>query len=444
MKYIEQTKSFLLTFLVLLSVTLTLMIWSYKPDYELIEESKVEEILIGETKELKDVLKPYRALFRQNDEYYGTVSTNVINSIYDQLSTIHTSQLNLINSDLTDAEINEILRMNNQVTLFFNEEIPIQIFANLLSISDKEVPDASFTRLLVDWSGIEANDQVQLLFLNTEKRTLFRASADVPNTKRFLAEVTEPAKTYSPYTEVERDSLLSLYVTQDPLKSTKYTYFIDETHTDKFKNLLFSDPNIVKGNIESAQSEKYTDGTSLMTVDKQNRIFNYVYPPAESIALIPSERLLSDSFDFVNDHGGFTVDYRLSTMNIGKHMTEYQMFLHGYPIYSNMTMTRIVTTWGENRIFRYRRPYYSIESNADIPSERTVKQLSSGTEVIAGLQNDSESSFEDIDDLVVGYYLTQDLEKDLFLLEPSWFIISNNSWTRILPEHLGGIDNGLE
>ena len=107
-----------------------------------------------------------------------------------------------------------------------------------------------------------------------------------------------------------------------------------------------------------------------------------------------------------------------------------------------MTMTRIVTTWGDNRIFRYRRPYYSIDS--DISTVRTVKQLPSGAEVVEGLQNDEDSQMEDIDEIVFGYYLTQDQEEDLFLLDPSWFSISNNEWTRILPEHLGGIDHGLE
>lgn len=444
MKYIEQTKSFLLAFLVLLSVTLTLMIWNYKPDYELIEDTKVEEILIGNTKELKDVLKPYRALFRQEDAFYGTVSSSVINKIYGQLSSNHTGQLKLINSELTltEEEINKMLRMNNRLTLFYNEEIPLKVFSNLLLTSEDEMPDASFTRLLIDWSELEETDQVQLLFLNTEKRTLYRATVDVSSQRRFMAEIVEPTKTLNPYVEVERESLLSLYVTQNPLESTQYTYFIEVTQPDTFKKLLFNNLEIVQQNEESTQSEKYTDGTSLMTVDTQNRILNYVYPPAESIEPIPSSQLLSDSFDYVNEHGGFTADYRLSSMNIGKHTTEYQLFLHGYPIYSKMTMTRIVTTWGENRIFRYRRPYYSIDS--DISTVRTVKQLPSGAEVVEGLQNDEDSQMEDIDEIVFGYYLTQDQEEDLFLLDPSWFSISNNEPTRILPEHLGGIDHGLE
>lgn len=445
MKYIEQTKSFLLAFLVLLSITLTLLIWNYKPDYELIDETQIEEILIGETKELKNVLKPYRLLFRQDDQFYGTISPNALKTVYSHLTNLQTTEVDIINSNLSNAKMNEMLRMNNRLTLFFNEEIPLQVFSNIVSINDRELPETGFTRLIIDWSDTELTDRLQLLFLNTEDRILLRTHAEIPNPDRFMAEVIEPATSYSPYVEVERDTLRSLYVAQNPIESTQYTYFIETTSPDVFKSVLFSDPTIVQRNIESAQAEKYTDGTSLMTVDTQNRVLNYVYPPAESIAPIPSAQLLVDSFDFINDHGGFKGDFRLSTMNIDKHVIEYQLFLQGYPIYSNMTSTRIVTTWGENRIFRYRRPYYTIEfDNTDISSVRAVKQLMSGTEVIEHLQNDEDLKFEDIDEIVVGYYLTRDQEKDIFLLEPSWFFISNNDWTHISPEFLGGTNYGLE
>ena len=215
MRYIEQIKSFVLAFLVLLSITLTLLIWNYKPDYELIEETKVEEILIGETKEIQDVLKPYRALYYEGDQFYGTVSPESINKIYNQLTSMHTRHFKLINNGLSDTEINELLRRDNRLTLFFNEEIPLQVFSNIFTINDKDIPDASFTRLIIDWSDFEAKGQLQLLFLNTEKRVLYQTIADVSSETRFLADVVEPAKSYRPFMEVERGALLSLYLTQD-------------------------------------------------------------------------------------------------------------------------------------------------------------------------------------------------------------------------------------
>lgn len=444
MKHVEQIKSFLLTFLVLLSVTLTLLIWNYKPDYELIEETEIEEVLVGERKQLQDVLKPYRVLFRENDAFTGTVSNAVINELYSHLISMQVHDIDLINSKLSNAKMNEILRTNNRITLFFNEEIPLKVFSNVLTFYDKDIPDAAFTTLLIDWSTLEEKEQLQLLFLNTEKRILFRSYVNVENANRFLTQIIQSASEYTPYLEVERDSARSLYVVQGPVEATKYTYLVEELSPEIFKNIVFTDPNIVvaQRKVENEQTKKYTDDTSLMTVDMKNRILNYVYPLAESIAPIPPSNLLLDSFEYVNDHGGFTADFRLLSMNIDKHATDYQLFLQGYPVYSKMTTTRITTTWGENRLFRYRRSYYTIESESDIPNERTTQKLASGEEVVEYVRNLEDYPFNKVDEIVVGYYLTQNPIS--YIVEPSWFAITNNVWKQITPEQLGGAMNGLE
>lgn len=443
MKYVEQFKSYLLALLVLLSIIFTLMIWNYKPEYAFIEETQVNEVMIGEQKPLQDILKPYRLLFRQNEQFYGTVANDAIHNVYKSLSMWEIHETELIRSNLTDTEMNELLRMDNRLALFYNEAIPLQVFNGIVPFNEKALPDASFTRLILDWSNVPSTNKLQLLFLNTEKRLLLRSTVELPNPVQFMEEVVSPIPEYHTYFEVERDSLLSLYVAQDAMESSQYTYYMDQTSPAIFKNILFSDPSIVQRNTESTQTEKYTDATSLMTVDTQNRILNYVYPQAESIAPIPSARLLRDSMDFINDHGGFTADFRLSSMNVGKHVIEYQLFLQGYPIYSPVA-TSIVTTWGENRIFRYRRPYYSIDSGTNITIDQTVKQLASGEEIIEYIKDMKEQPFDEIDEVLVGYHLRQDAKLELFSLEPSWFIISNNEWTRVLPEQLGGEFSGLE
>lgn len=440
MKYIEQIKSLLLTFLVILSITFTLLIWNYKPDYKIIEETQVEEILIKQPKELQDVLKPYRLLYHQDNQFFGTVSPNVFNNLYSHLVSWQTYDLELIKNDLTDEKMNELLRTNNRATLFFNEEIPLQVFSSILTFNDKELPQLSFTRLIIDWGNLESSNQVQLLFLNTEKRILLRGYVDLLQADRFVEDIIEPANNYSTYVEIERDSSRSLYIAENPIPATRYTYVIEEISTDLFKEIVFPEPNIVQRTKENNQADRYSDDTSIMTVDTKTHIINYVQPFEESIVPIQSSKLVVDSFDYVNDHGGFTADYRFSSMNVGKHIIEYQLFLHGLPVYGDMTTTSIVTTWGENRIYRYRRPYYLIEE----AYERAQKELASGEEVIEHIRKLKDYPFKEVEEVVIGFYLIQDEERDSFILEPSWFAITNNVWTRLLPERIGGDENGLE
>lgn len=345
MKYVEQIKSVVLLFFVLLSISLTFMIWNYKPDYPFIEEMPVDQVEIGDKKQLKDVLKPYRLLFRQEDQFKGTVSTSAIDDLFAQFATWDAHEVTLINNNLSDAKLNEMLRLNDRLTLFFTAKVPLQLFESVLPFRDKEVPNTAFDRLILDWSSVSTNNQVQLLFVNTEERTLYRSYVTMANEQKFRMNILEPTSNYNDYVEVERVNLQSFYVVEDSIESIKYTYYIEEIAPDLFKNVLFTDPSIVQRNVESMQFEKYTDDTSLMTVDTQSRVLNYVYPAAESISNIPATRLLRDSFEFLNEHGGITADYRFAFMNQSKHVTEYQLYLQGFPVHSSLTSTHITTTW---------------------------------------------------------------------------------------------------
>ena len=437
MKYVEQVKSFVLLFLVLLSVVLTLLIWNDKPDYAFLEEAPVEEITIGEEKQLKDILKPYRLLFRQDNIFKGTTSASAIDSLYQELVTWEAEEFSLINNNLSEEKLNEILRVNNRVSLFFNGPVPLPLFAGMLPF-DEEMPEVSFDRLILDWSNLQTLNQLQLLFVNTADRTLYRSYVTLPKRTKFT-EVIAGTSYYDDYIEVDRPNDLAIYIVENSMESIQYTYYIDDISPYLFKNILFTDPSIVQRNVESAQSERYTDGMALMTVDTQNRILNYVYPAAESIAPIPASKLLRDSVHFLNEHGGFTADYLFSSMNLGRHGVDYQMYLQGSPVYSSMTATRITTTWGDNRIFRYRRPYYSLD--VDITSVKTVRELPAGEEIIEAIKNDPELNYSTIDEVIVGYYLMQNQNLRFYTLEPSWFAISNGAWKRIVLE---GDEYGLE
>ena len=186
MKYVEQLKSFVLLFLVPLSLVLTFTIWTYKPPYKVIEETPVDEVMINEKKQLKDVLKPYRLLFRQSNQFHGTVSTAAIDDLYSQLTTWQAREVSLINSNLSNEKLNEILRLNNRIALFFSEEVPLQVFSSVVSFNESELPDISFDQLILDWGSVSTNNQLQLLFVNTETRTLHRSYVTLPNAHTVL------------------------------------------------------------------------------------------------------------------------------------------------------------------------------------------------------------------------------------------------------------------
>lgn len=453
MRYIEPIKSIVLFILVLLSIYLTFLIWNYQPDYKPIEESSIEESSIehttlGQQKDIKYVLKPYRMLFRHDDKYTGTVSSVEIDQMMSLLSNLHAEDLRIVNTDLSISKVNEMTRINERMTMFFKTEIPLQAFSNVLVFEEKELPEATFNRLIIDWSHVETAKKAQILFVSMGNETVYSTDVIISDKAKFKEIFSNQLHNYATYKEVERGKLLSLYVPEEKPEIKQYTYLIDDISHGPFKEILFPDAGLVEENIDNAFVE-YTDGMSLMTFDSDTKIMAYVNLVAESESLAPisRSRLVLDTYKFINDHGGFTADYRLSAMNTKKHVTEYQMYIKGLPVYSTSTTTttRISTTWGENQIFRYRRPYFSLDNAI----HETPVDIVAGADVIELLQNHPQIDYKEVDDIVLGYYL--DFSKDsltqntqLFILEPNWFAISDNNWEQILPGRNGGDEYGLE
>jgi len=80
----------------------------------------------------------------------------------------------------------------------------------------------------------------------------------------------------------------------------------------------------------------------------------------------------------------------------------------------------------------------------DISLEKEIKELASGAEIAERLKSANSIPLSDIDEIVLGYYLTQNQEQNIFIFEPCWFVIRNGTWTKLTPEVLGGVKNGLE
>ncbi|MEG0448958.1 MAG: two-component system activity regulator YycH, partial [Lysinibacillus sp.] len=412
------------------------------PDYKVMEDVEGEEVSIGSKKSVNDVVKPYKALYRGEDKWTGTVSDKALNDLLGTFEGWEYIDLVLENNDLSANELNELVRADNHLTIFFSGEVPFSLFNVIFPFTHNDLPETAFSQIIIDWNNYN-NKELQLFFVSANNTILYRSQVNIPNTNQFLEKVIEPSKKFSEYEEIKRDEIPSLYVTNDKIESVKYTYLIEDISPDLFRNALFIDPNFVeRSNVEGKNEEKYTDGMSEMIVDKDRKLLTYVYPAAESSNRVPPSKILNDSFEFINEHGGLTADYRFVRMDTTKNRVDYQLFLQGFPVYSDQTDTRITTIWGNERIFRYMRPYYSLDE--DILSEKETKELPSGKEIIEKVREMNHIAFSEVDEIAVGYYLTRYDNQILFTLEQNWFLLHNGSWTRLTPEMLGGVENGLE
>ncbi|WP_177184500.1 YycH family regulatory protein [Psychrobacillus sp. OK032] len=438
MKYIEQVKSVILLLLILLSLTLTFTIWTYSPSYDL-NETPVVDIAIAEKKKLEDVVKPYRLMLSQESSLKGSDNTQITEDVLMWMKNWEIQTVELLNNQASDQQINDYIKTLNRITFFFPAEVPFKIYNNILTFSDYNLPNASFDRLIVEWSE-NASDKMNIYFISTTTKKVYMANIGQADQEDFIRRIKNQTMDLPVYNEIVRENRLSLYVSTSPQTMSSYSYIEEEIAPEKFKNALFTNPSLVRSNPLGVSGREYTDDSALMNVDYLSKRLSYVHPASESDKVGKTDELIQQSLNFINEHSGWTDDYRYSRINNSTKQVSYQLHFQGMPVFSKDPETEINLSWGTNRVYRYIRPYYAI---ADAQKGREI-QLRSGQDIYNLIHALYENKVQSIDDIAIGYNLSRNGQQPLLNLEPSWYYLSNGSWTRVTPELLGGGKFGLE
>ncbi|WP_238473794.1 YycH family regulatory protein [Paenisporosarcina cavernae] len=440
MKYIEHAKNVLLVVLVLLSILLTFTIWTYTPNYKTIQPAPTVDISISSKAKLDDVIQPYKVIYRFNDHFTGTTSPFDVERLMSIMQSWEIRDLRQ-EPQLTNDAMNEVSKAPNRFTMFFQADLPFLSFDDIVPFAPSQLPETGFNRIVVDWNR-STSGEMNIRFISSETGLNYSAKASKIDGQEFDQRVIASAVEFAKYTEIPRSESLSFFLPINNVEAINYTYILKEVNPQKFRDALFNDPNLVRRSSVGLYNDEYSDDSALMNVDLLERSFNYGYPSAEPMQPGVPSKLIEDSMDFMNEHGGWTDDFRLVHVQASNQLVEYQLYLLGYPVYSDMMPTKISTYWGNGRLYRYVRPYYQLD--VSVPSATDITSLPSGTETVKKLSATKDLDLSAIDEVQIGYYLTRDDENRILTLQPSWFTITNGSWTRLTHENPGGATFGLE
>ncbi|MBE1556497.1 YycH family regulatory protein [Sporosarcina limicola] len=440
LKYIEIVKSIVLLILVMLSFLFTFAIWTYTPRYETIEQLPTVDISIAKKQIIDEVIKPYKLLLNFDGNLKGTYDSTEIEYVMKELEKWEFSDLTLADNSFSAAKLDALMRKPNRLTLYFHGDVPLPIFDNVLNITDANIPETSFDRIVVDWNP--AGISMDVIFISRKNNGyLYKVKAKVEDYRTFNRSVLTWGRGLGEYVEVDPDRSPFLAVPASSIEVIGNTYYEKEIVPSRFRDALFTDPNAVRLSQSGSNHEEYQDDHALMKVDTEKKTLNYVLPSAESSeTAIPSEIFLN-TLKFVNEHGGWTDEYRYMYMNPQKRYVKYQLFVHGLPVFGDTPgSTEITQVWGDNLVFRYMRPYYTL----DLTLQTDVKFLKSGIEVIEMLRASETVDLDTVEEIIPGYFMKHDREQRLFIMEPSWFYLANGTWIRFSPELSGGEQVGLE
>ncbi|KZE37554.1 hypothetical protein AV656_13435 [Bhargavaea cecembensis] len=439
LKYVEQIKSAVLILLIFLSITLTFSIWTFRPNYEPIEQAPTSDIIIDEDKQkLGDVILPYKMIAISENDLSGTTDREDIESLMDFMKTWSFQNLTEADKEITEDEANSIISQPDTVTLFFRSLIPFGVVDNLFRFSDSVTTEASFSQIVIETQS----DSGLVHFIGKDGGRRFTAHATGVEPDR-LNNLLAEAKEIEPYAAVEREKARTLYLPSASRSVSNMTFFQQDVSPDDFADALFIDKSLVQRERMGEHSERYHDTHHQMIVNTQMKTLKFtdmkVRSSNEGVS-IPSELLL-DSLDFVNEHGGWTNDFVLSSIDPIRNQIKYQMEIRGYPVFSDFTFTEITQIWASGRIANYARPYYQL---GDPLPENAEKRLPAGTDVVEELRTDPEVDLNEVSDIVRGYALRRDDDNNLYILEPAWFYEENEEWYSVKKAGTGGGMGGLE
>lgn len=423
---IENIKTVILILLLILSSLLTWNIWTYQPKYDILEDVKtVQEVsLSGEEKALESIVSPSKVFYHYGNEHYGTVYTGEIEKVMKEIGSWSFDHFEEVSNEL--GNLFDFVHKKGNAEIVFPADVPMEIFKSFIDIEDKDALSIRFDRIIIDSNSV-TKSHGNVYFVSLDRNHAYKAEVTASFVSNFQEDFYVPAPNndyFYRYELIELKDNRNLLVRSNPTKMTSYSYILDQLSTEQFKDALFNDPGFVKRNITS-YGEEYYDESTLMSINFTTNMLLYVNPAQDKGEASTTDRLLSQSIDFVNGHGGWTGNYRYAGIDTFEKTVLFRLYnSYGYPIFSNNGISEIYLIWGETGIIQYMRNNFSIGRNA----ETAEVNMPSGVEVYNTLVKKEGFQTEYLQDLVLGYKISTDSEGILLHLEPSWYYKYRDQW----------------
>ncbi|MFJ7994216.1 YycH family regulatory protein [Peribacillus frigoritolerans] len=441
----ERAKSIILIILVGTSIFLTWSIWTYEPEYDPFEQSSEFIKIKSDVQIVSDVIKPVSILFHGNGQHFQTSNPAEINEMEKEFSQWRFRGIKEISVNRLQRKFDDFVHEDGSIEIGFSDDIPISLYKTVLNITDKEVPEISFDRIIIKQKNISGNESA-VYFVSYDQRKIYQGMVDSKKLRNFMDSFYRGSYDKHPeYTAETINSKRTLFVPENPVEINRLEYYIDYLDIGDLKSALFINPKYVRQEPVSV-GEEYTDGTRLMTVNKDNYLISYINPAQKSKLFDSSSDLLQKSIDFINEHAGWeNNNYRFAYMSKNEQRVVFRLFVNGYPAFNESGMTEIEQIWGKEEIYSYDRPYFKLDSV--LPSVGSAKTLPSGKEVVNQLKSKDNVDFNSVEDISIGYRLDKSLDSKLVTLvtlEPTWYYRIGDKWFIVPFDDTGGDRSGLE
>lgn len=433
----EKIKSIILTVLVAMSIILTLNLWSYQPIEEKpADRSMVPGVLLSEKKGIKDIVKIEQIIYNLEGNYYGTLTTKNINNLMEVISSWEFDAF----SNYSLEKIDTIALNRNSVQIIYPGEIAMELFASIYKLNIKEVSNFHFNKILIDFTSADYR-YGDVYFISEENQQVYLSNVLTASLNQLSQDSFEEAKKYKKYFAFKTGTGRTIYLPESETELVNNQYLFKKLPVADLKNALFSDPSIVERGKVSSGEDEYTDGRKLLIADNDSHLITFFDLSGVNSHQTETDGLLQKSINFVNNHGGWTDNYRYVGLEKGSSTVHFRIYSDGYPVFEeNNPISKIEIDWAANEVSKYSRNDFWLGQ----PALTSIEILESGHEAIKKIKEQEREQYDEnlLEDIKIGYKMTMNARTTS--LEPSWFYLYSGEWKFIKDNELGGGKVGLE
>lgn len=443
----EKIKTVVLWVLILTSVVLTYLIWTYQPYVGTIEHPEYfTSDPIGEERTFFDVLQPRNIIIHEDDEIYELLPHG---DVYKQLVKL-----------LQNVEFTEFVQTSNLeapslhkrfegIEIIFPNEIKDEWIKELLAMEEDDYfPLSVVDRIyvLLNRNGNEA--EIKIRFISFTEEVMYEVNTNISEKVYYsiYEEYENQLIKVRPITFTKSSSLYKKinYVPSEKITLKEYMYYSETLSQESFKHFLFNDPEFVKRYFQGNLDETYTDGRRMMNIVENGTVLRYyIHPFSSEQDSLYESTIMDTSLDFINSHAGWTDQYFFDEFQETSFNEQiiFRMNVNGLPVMRANSYIKeyymMELTQKGNQITEYNRSLLHLTeevfvTDVEIPTYEVIENI---------IQYSDRFEWNSLEDLTIGYFMRK--QGSFIIFEPGWFVKDRGVWKHVDPEREVE-ENGLE
>lgn len=427
----ENVKSVVLLILVISSLVLTLMVWSYQPEFSEVETEieRTANIGPGEPVPFQSVMRAYQLVWVDDEDIQGTIEEEAVVGIREYID----------GTEITDIDVyNSLSRLSPSRNEEDDEEFLIVDYASdmpthsLFEVLDFEYegdyPDYSYNRIIVDL----VEPQVNFYLINEALDRVAIAKTNLESD--YLKSLLEAhSGLFEDYTAVITNQQTSnnktaIYGPTAPGEMPVETFLYNVLSVDTVNNMLFLDDEYT---MEGNDGPYVYEGESnIATYNSDSYAYSYNNLEESLTGGSDPHQTIQLSFYFLRSHIGIDQRHVLFDYIGDENNSVYRSSMNGHFVFSDEISTTISVKYGEHAVYEYARPL--IRVNAQVPGSES-RELPPIENVRYEIALNENYDLQHVTKITIGYnmaFSTAENEINVVQYTPSWYVKYDGQWMR--------------